>query len=163
MIDHARILTQHHSLRESISYSTLSTIERLPYDSGSFDGIICSSVIEYLPDPDACISEFHRVLRPEGTVLVSFANKASLVRQIRRLAYVTTQKLGMGILAPYMVHSINEYSFDQAFNMLRKHGLWPAQANFAGTSLPRLLDQLSFIGNLINVRAVKLDDRPTPS
>lgn len=155
MIDHARMLTQDLSLEDSISYSTIETITRLPYGDASFDGIVCSSVIEYLPDPGACLSEFHRVLRPEGTVLLSFANRTSVVRQLRRLAFVATKKLGSKLLAPYMEYSVNEYSRAQAFDALRNHGFCPTQANFAGTFLPKLVDQLSFIGNLINVRAIK--------
>ncbi len=49
----------------------VGSVERLPYPSGSFDGIVCSSVLEYLDDPSIALREFLRVLKPQGVLLVS--------------------------------------------------------------------------------------------
>lgn len=38
----------------------------IPYDDGSFDAIICSHVLEHIPDDHAAMSELCRVLRPGG-------------------------------------------------------------------------------------------------
>jgi SAM-dependent methyltransferase len=42
----------------------------LPYKSGEVDHILCSHVLEYLPQPQMqkVLAEFHRVLRHDGTV-----------------------------------------------------------------------------------------------
>ena len=32
----------------------------------AFDGVLCSSVIEYVRKPDAAVREFHRVLKKDG-------------------------------------------------------------------------------------------------
>lgn len=45
-------------------------LEDLPFSSGSFDGIICECVLSQT-DADAVLAEFHRVLRPGGTLLLT--------------------------------------------------------------------------------------------
>ncbi len=47
----------------------------LPFDSETFDGIICTASIEYLIDPMTVIKEAARVLRPEGVFVVTFSNR----------------------------------------------------------------------------------------
>lgn len=46
------------------------TSETLPFDSGTFDTVLCKSVLEYVDDPAKTISEFARVTRAGGTVHV---------------------------------------------------------------------------------------------
>tara|TARA_R110002073_G_scaffold186197_7_gene344782 strand:- start:1299 stop:2018 length:720 start_codon:yes stop_codon:yes gene_type:complete len=53
--------------------ATLSAADaaRLPFADGSFDVVICSEVLEHVPDPDAALAEIVRVTRPGGQVAVS--------------------------------------------------------------------------------------------
>ena len=44
----------------------------LPFPDGTFDLIVCLSVIEHIPDPAAAFSELGRVLRPQGTAIVGY-------------------------------------------------------------------------------------------
>lgn len=46
-------------------------VEQLPYAAESLDGIVCSSVLEYVNDPSVVLREFHRVLKPQGLLLIS--------------------------------------------------------------------------------------------
>jgi SAM-dependent methyltransferase len=48
---------------------------------GSCDAIVCSSVIEYVHDPDALLQGFYRALRRPGALVISFANESSLWRR----------------------------------------------------------------------------------
>lgn len=41
-----------------------------PFEDGSFDAVICSHVLEHVPDDAAAMSELHRVLRPGGWAMV---------------------------------------------------------------------------------------------
>jgi ubiquinone/menaquinone biosynthesis C-methylase UbiE len=44
--------------------------ERLPFDDGSFDTVVCALALCSIPHPDAAIAEMHRVLTPGGTLLL---------------------------------------------------------------------------------------------
>ena len=43
-----------------------------------YDAIVCSSVIEYIPDPEQLLRWFSAALRPSGLLIISFANSRSL-------------------------------------------------------------------------------------
>ncbi len=51
--------------------------ERLPYDDGSIDAIICGEVIEHLVDTDHLLQEIKRVLTPDGVCVLSTPNLAA--------------------------------------------------------------------------------------
>ena len=44
---------------------------RLPFADASFDRIICSEVLEHVPDPDAALAEIARLLKPGGLFAAS--------------------------------------------------------------------------------------------
>lgn len=52
-------------------------LEKLPFDEASFDFVLCSEVIEHLFDPDNILKEIHRVLRPNGFLLLTTPNISS--------------------------------------------------------------------------------------
>jgi SAM-dependent methyltransferase len=43
----------------------------LPFPDACFDRIVCSEVLEHIPDLDGAITELHRVLKPGGTMAVT--------------------------------------------------------------------------------------------
>ena len=53
--------------------------------SETYDGIVCSSVIEYAPEPGEFLRMLHPSLRPNGVLIISFANRLSLFRAWHRL------------------------------------------------------------------------------
>jgi len=44
---------------------------RTPLQTGSVDCILCTEVLEHLPDPQACVDEMHRLLQNDGLVFAS--------------------------------------------------------------------------------------------
>src|SRR5690242_17423158 len=58
-------------IRQSPLVNVVARGEALPFKRGCFDVVICSQVIEYIPEPKALILEVHRVLKPGGHVLLS--------------------------------------------------------------------------------------------
>jgi SAM-dependent methyltransferase len=45
--------------------------EQIPVASAQFDLVICTQVLEYIPEPGAVIAEIYRVLKPGGCLLLS--------------------------------------------------------------------------------------------
>jgi ubiquinone/menaquinone biosynthesis C-methylase UbiE len=56
--------------------------EVLPFRESSFDGIVASSVFEYLDDVPRVAAGLSRVLRPEGVLLLTVPNPCNSVRKI---------------------------------------------------------------------------------
>lgn len=48
---------------------------------GPYDAIVCSSVIEYVPDADGLLQLFRSSLRAPGVLVISFANSRSVFRR----------------------------------------------------------------------------------
>lgn len=46
-------------------------VTKVPVSDQSVDCIVCTEVLEHLPNPQACVDEMHRLLRNEGLALVS--------------------------------------------------------------------------------------------
>lgn len=53
-------------------------------EDNGFDGILCSSVIEYVQKPDDLLQEAYRVLRPGGKFIISVPPKLSFVRTVQK-------------------------------------------------------------------------------
>jgi ubiquinone/menaquinone biosynthesis C-methylase UbiE len=49
----------------------------LPFADATFDGIVCIGVIDRVARPEAVIAELGRVLKPHGTMVMSFGNLLS--------------------------------------------------------------------------------------
>ena len=54
---------------------TLGSGEALPYTAGSFDGVLCTEVIEHVLNPKQVMEEIARVLRPGGFLAMSVPNE----------------------------------------------------------------------------------------
>lgn len=60
-------------------------VEQMPFADHSFGTVLCTEVIEHIPDPSRAIAEFRRVLRPDG-VLIGSVPARSLVWRLRFLS-----------------------------------------------------------------------------
>lgn len=43
----------------------------IPVDAASRDAILCTQVLEHVPDPKAVLAEFHRILRPGALLIIT--------------------------------------------------------------------------------------------
>lgn len=60
-------------------------IEAMPFADDTFGTVLCTEVLEHVPNPDAAIREFRRVLRPGG-VLIGSVPARSLIWKLRFLS-----------------------------------------------------------------------------
>ena len=58
-------------LRKSPLVQVEGKAEELPFRDGQFDVVICTQVLEYLPNPQKAIDEVNRVLREAGVLFLS--------------------------------------------------------------------------------------------
>ena len=49
----------------------VADVAAIPVRAGKLDSVLCTEVIEHVPDPDAVIAEIHRVLKPGGKLLLT--------------------------------------------------------------------------------------------
>jgi ubiquinone/menaquinone biosynthesis C-methylase UbiE len=84
--------------------------------SGSFDGVLSSSVLEYVPSVERALREFHRLLKPGGTLVASIPNAAWSVRIPAKAVYWLTRPLGSKrwhTFLDYSKHCYSEADFAQ--------------------------------------------------
>lgn len=100
--------------------------ETLP--TARYDGIVCSSTIEYVNDAAALLGHFRRTLRANGTLIISYANRGSLLRKYSELRFPRAGHLKL---------QYNVWSFGQCKALL-------ANAGFAVISGPVFLEAAPF-------------------
>lgn len=49
----------------------VSDITRIPVQDESFDAILCSEVLEHVPEPTHALDEFTRLLKPDGVLILT--------------------------------------------------------------------------------------------
>lgn len=55
---------------KSVSFQQANALE-LPFEDNSFDKVICSEVLEHIPDFQGVLKEMQRVVKPDGVIAIS--------------------------------------------------------------------------------------------
>ncbi len=63
--------------RLHLAPAVVADLERAPFRAGTFGGIAMSHVLEHLADPRAYLAAAHRLLEPDGRLLIFIPNAAS--------------------------------------------------------------------------------------
>jgi 2-polyprenyl-3-methyl-5-hydroxy-6-metoxy-1,4-benzoquinol methylase len=158
MITAARQSALNSAVRDSLQFDLIESLANLPHPRAAFEGILCSSVLEYVPDVAACLAEFHRVLRPGGLLLVSVPNRRSIIRR----AQVGAHRLGAALHQKWLAfldHSRNEYSSAAFRALLQDHGFVVERIIPFGSPIPHWLQRQEFGGSLLMFCATR---NPTP-
>jgi 2-polyprenyl-6-hydroxyphenyl methylase/3-demethylubiquinone-9 3-methyltransferase len=126
-----------YAAQDRLKEPRLVDVNLLPYPADSFDGILCSSVLEYVEDPATTLREFRRVLSPGGWLAVSVPNRASLLRRIMEAAHRITSPFGKP-WPEYIQFSVHRYSVSEFQALLSGCGFEARDFAGCGTSLPGL-------------------------
>jgi 2-polyprenyl-3-methyl-5-hydroxy-6-metoxy-1,4-benzoquinol methylase len=136
-----------------IRFRQIRTIEALPFPPDCFKGILCSSVLEYVSDPDACLEELRRVLQPNGILLVSVPNARSIVRTLLKMTHACTATMGRP-WPKYLSLSKFEYSVPEFRGVLHAHALRPEKSMCFGVP-SSCFSNNPIVGSLLMFRARK--------
>jgi 2-polyprenyl-6-hydroxyphenyl methylase/3-demethylubiquinone-9 3-methyltransferase len=120
----------------------------------AFDGVVCSSVLEYLDDPRAAIREAARVLKDHGRLIVSVPRKRSLVRTIQKVARRAGRFAGRDLYA-YLDVSQWELSERGFAAWLRSECFEPGNALSFDPIVPPALHRL-LVPSLLIVNATRM-------
>lgn len=96
----------------------------LPFDDNSFDTVACVDGIEHLQNPFHVVREFHRVLKPSGSLVLSTPNISAWRSRARYLftGFHNKGKLPLTEEAPNPLHHINLLSYPSLRYMLVRFG-----------------------------------------
>jgi len=128
---------QRENYSDRLSFVRITTIARLALDDQSLDGVLCSSVLEYVPDPSACLAEFARVLKPGGLLLVSVPNRNSVVRRMQLACHHLGALLGQS-WCKFLDYSRHQYSQPEFERVLARAGFSGQKLVPFGSPLPGL-------------------------
>jgi SAM-dependent methyltransferase len=137
-----------------LRFEHIPTIAHLPLADQSLDGILCSSVLEYVPAPAACLAEFARVVRPGGLLVVSVANRNSLVRKAQLATHRLGRILGQRWCA-FLDYSHNDYAAGDFRDVLKQHGFAAGKVIPFGSPIPHWLQRQEFGGSLLAFCAIR--------
>jgi SAM-dependent methyltransferase len=121
---------------------------------GAFDGVLCSSVLEYVADPCAALIEFRRLLKPKGLLLVSVPNAHPIARWPTLSIYWITKHLGRKGWPPYLDYSKHSYSQSRFRRLLASCGFGVEGVRAYGEMFG--FEPIFGQGTLLMFRAVRL-------
>jgi len=84
-LDISERLIEQAKQQDSNSRYDVGNSNTLPYDSDSFDLVMCHSVLHHLEDPSKTIDEIVRVAKPEGAIFVRDLIKPASEEVLQRL------------------------------------------------------------------------------
>jgi 2-polyprenyl-6-hydroxyphenyl methylase/3-demethylubiquinone-9 3-methyltransferase len=138
-------------------FERINTIEQIEKADHYFDGIVCSSVLEYVDNPRRCVEEFARVLRPGGHLLLTVPNRASLMRKLEAGIWRLTNRLWREPWPAYLKFSRHHYRCNEITALLAASGFQVKTVEFFGPVWPPRINRLQAIGMLMALLALKTE------
>lgn len=121
---------------QSVTFRRISSTDEIA--SGRYDGIICSSVIEYVEDDAGLLRAFYSWVKPKGVVIISFANRRSLWRRYAKLRF--------GRSAPHYEIQLHTHTAKEFAALAHKAGFITLQATSYFDSPFDYLPYLGWVG-----------------
>ena len=132
----------------------IANVNSLPFPDAEFDGVVCSSVLEYVSAPHKLVDELSRVLRPGGILVISVPNAWSVERMLLRASFRVTGLIGSA-RPGYMRYSRHQFSAREFVHLLSSHGFVTEQTAVVGSKVPGWLGSRRAVGRLLMFRACK--------
>ena len=101
----------------------------LPFEAGAFDAVMANYVLHHVPDIEAALLEFKRVLKAGGA-LIAATNSAGTMPELnflfQRAIVLLSQSGGAGVITP--IH--NAFSLESGTRLLSRHFLTVIRHDF---------------------------------
>jgi ubiquinone/menaquinone biosynthesis C-methylase UbiE len=101
-------------------------------NDGAYDGVLCSSVLEYLDRPEALLKEVARILSPGGVLVISLPPTLSAVRVLQKGIRALMGMIGKDKFTYLSVsrleispHAIDQLLQEAGFSVIRSTGFDP--------------------------------------
>ena len=108
----------------------VGNIEKLQFNDEEFDAVICSGVIEYLTTDDKALTEMWRILKKNGTLIVTVRNKICPLRIIDIFTdTIKESKLGLSTLNKIKKLLRGKTTPESVYTPYRKHYPWELDSN----------------------------------
>jgi len=117
-------------------------VARMPFETGSFDLVVCQAAFKNFPLPLSALAEMHRVLRVGGTALIHDMSRDATHDEIDR----EVKEMGLGRVSSFTTRGTLE--------MLKRRAYAPAQ-------LERLAAESLFRTSAITTQGIGLEVRLT--
>lgn len=111
-------------------------LEALP--ARGFDGVLCSSVVEYLPEAGPLIREAARLLGPGGRLIISIPPRWSIIRTLQKILRWAGRHFGIRS-GGYLSVSRLEMSSSEVLALLRDAGFDRVESRTFDPVIPRCL------------------------
>jgi len=103
----------------------------IPFEDGFFDTVSCVASFEFSVDPQQLLCEFHRVLKPDGHLVLSISNVAYITRRFRALLGNPPQISKKSSLVDGGV--LHYFTLNSLTRLLRKEGFSVVRVSNAGS------------------------------
>tara|TARA_Y100000310_G_C20671149_1_gene810370 strand:+ start:1356 stop:2138 length:783 start_codon:yes stop_codon:yes gene_type:complete len=118
MVEATKEITMNHQGEVSFSQED---IEGMSFNDNEFDYIVCAGVLEYLSKDDKALDEVARVLKPNGTAIITVPNKLSPALYADKLARFVLPKSVVERITTFNLH--REHNPRELEEALKKRGL----------------------------------------
>lgn len=113
-VDASEAMISHCTPHPNTEFRQIGDIGETGLPDAGFDGVLCSSVLEYVSEPSAALVELRRVLKQDGVLLVSVPNSDPIAWFPIVSAHWLTKYLGPWRMCRYLdivKHRYSELSF----------------------------------------------------
>lgn len=138
-----------------IRFLRIDDIVKLPFSNSTFDGVVCSSVLEYVDAPSQVVSELARVLRDAGRLIVSVPNRRAIIRRLQKGMHWTTTRCGLVPYPRYIGLSRHEYTQEEFSRVLAAGGFAVRAWRYFGPRMPGVVADTCYAGTLLLAMCVK--------
>lgn len=140
---------------KGFEYRRIQTVEHLDFPGAAFDGVLCSSVLEYVESPGNALDEISRLLHPSGHLLISVPNKYSFLRALQKTIRFFGRIIGKKFFS-YLDVSKNAYTRKEILFELESRSLRVNTVSYFDPLLPNWVT-LIIPPSLVFVHATRID------